>query len=111
MSYAAGSRGEVKVEAAIRTVIAILVEDAKAGGDTMSIRAIEDAVDGEHPRQSTRDAIRKAVDRGLVAVEEGPHHAKLHRIANPCQACGLPVVSGDPRHLSCPPDGPEGLFQ
>jgi hypothetical protein len=51
-TYSQGSRIDAKVEAALRAVIAILAEDAKADGEGISGRAIETEAGGEHSRQS-----------------------------------------------------------
>jgi hypothetical protein len=108
-TYSQGSRIDAKVEAALRAVIAILAEDAKADGEGISGRAIETEAGGEHSRQSVRDAINQAIKHGRVVIEKGERRAKLHRIANPCDTCGLPVIGARSRHETCP-SGPEGLF-
>jgi hypothetical protein len=110
LSYSAGSRRDGKAEAALRTVIALLAADAKADGDGLSGRAIETEADGEHSRQAIRDGIRQAVEIGLVTVHRGARRAKIHRIAHPCEACGMPVTGGGLRHEACPAEGSEGLF-
>jgi hypothetical protein len=106
MTYAAGSRTDAKAEAAYFDLIKLV-----AGADNaMSKNSIEGDLADEHTQKSVREAIAKAVKDGVLAVEPGPHRAKLHRIAYPCSECGLPVVTQTSRHLSCP-SGPEGLFE
>lgn len=106
LSYGAGSRIDAKAEAAFGDVLDVLVDDHKAGGSGLSGRAIEQGVD--HPRQVVRDAIRLAVQREMVVVEDGARRAKLHRIACPCAECGRPVTGGRERHESCTPPEVEG---
>jgi AAA domain/Bifunctional DNA primase/polymerase, N-terminal len=102
LTYIEGSRGDAKTEAAMQTVIAILAEDAKTHGDGLSGRAIEEAVDGEHPQKAIRGAVKLATARGFVTTTLGAKRAKLHRIANPCELCGMPVVAGQgSRHEIC----------
>jgi hypothetical protein len=101
LTYAEGSRGDAKTEAAMHAVIAILAEHAKTG-EGLSGRAIEDAADGDHSRGALRDATKLAIGRGHVATSPGAKRAKLHRIANPCDGCGMPVVAGQgSRHKEC----------
>jgi hypothetical protein len=114
LSYAAGSRRDARTEAAYVAVIAFLAEDAKAGGQGVSKNGIETELPGSHNRQAVRDAMDKAVDRGIVTVEKGSRGSHTHRIANPCSACGLPVIDPDRiRHVTCPaePEVPDGLFE
>jgi hypothetical protein len=68
----------------------------------MSVRNIQTSLDGAHPREATRAAIKQAIEHGLVTFDKGPRGAQLHRIANPCSECGLPVAAGRDRHESCP---------
>lgn len=105
LAYAAGSRTDIKTEAAAADVIAILAEST----DSLSGRAIELALTGSHAQKAIRAAIAATVDHGLVKVTEGPRRAKLHALAHPCSECGMPVASGGERHQSCPA-GAEGLF-
>jgi hypothetical protein len=109
LTYAPGSRADARTEDALRTVVAVLAEDAKAGREGLSMRSLEAAVD--HPRDTVRTAARKAVERKLVTTERGAKNAKLHRLSHPCSECGLPVTSQRARHESCPPPGSEGLFE
>ena len=105
LTYAAGSRGDAKTEAAFAAVIDLLAHD-----EGLSKNAIERDISGDHTQRAIRDAINRAVRNGLVAVREGPRRAKLHSIASPCSECGMPVAIGEDRHQSCP-SGPEGLFK
>jgi len=107
LTYAAGSRSDAKVEAALPAVIQALAE----AGEELSGRAVEGAVDPtEHPRACVRAALAMAVSRGLVAARKHGARTKLHRIAHPCSECGLPVTAQGQRHESCPPSVEEGLF-
>jgi hypothetical protein len=102
LTYAEGSRGDAKTEAALKTLIAILAEHTQTGGEGLSGRDIEATVDGEHPQKAIRAAAKLAVKRGLVTTTPGARGAKLHRIVNPCAECGMPVVAGQgTRHESC----------
>lgn len=100
LSYAAGSRGDAKTEAAIVAIIELLAKD---DGEGLSGNAIEKAIVGmDHTQKSVRDGIRKAIGRGSIETRAGLRNANLHRIANPCDTCGYPVSVGDSsRHLSC----------
>jgi bifunctional DNA primase/polymerase-like protein/AAA domain-containing protein len=104
LTYAPGSRGDAKVEAAFRAVIATLAQRREA----MSKNALETELLGAHTRDAVRAAIAKTVRSGMVVVEVGPRNARLHSIAYPCSECGLPVTSQGPRHRTCPA-GPEDL--
>jgi AAA domain len=102
ITYAEGSRADAKVEAAMQPVIDILAEHARTGGEGSSGRAIEAEVALEHSQKAIRDALKLAVGRGHVAVSDGARRAKLHRIAAPCDECGLPRAAGqDSRHELC----------
>ncbi len=106
LTYAGGTRGDAKTEAALDTVIDILAEDArKDDGAGLSGRTLEDAVEGEHPRAAVRQAIQAAIGRNLVERAPGPKRAKLHRIVNPCDICGKPIVGGQgTQHFECQTD-------
>lgn len=102
LTYAAGSRSDIRVEAAVVAVLERLAEDAATGGRGLSGRAVEsDLVDAGHPRQASRDAIKHTVRQGTVVVEKGPRGARIHRIANPCDGCGMPVTGPGSHHQSC----------
>jgi len=103
LTYAGGTRGDAKTEAALDTVIAILAEDAKKdSSEGLSGRALEDAVEGEHPRAAVRKAIQVAIGRELVQRVSGEKRAKIHRIVNPCDMCGKPIVGGQgAQHFEC----------
>lgn len=102
LTYVDGSRGDVKVEAALQAVIAALVADARTGGGGLSGRGIEYAVSDEHTQKSIRDAIKLASRRELVIKAQGLKNATLHRIARPCSMCGYPLAGGQGlRHESC----------
>lgn len=107
LTYAAGSRCDVRTEAAAVAVVELLAEDAKAGGEGLSGRAIENDLAADHPRQSVRDAVKQGVGKGVVVVQQGARRARLHRIANPCSECGLPVTGDGSRHQSCGAGVPE----
>ena len=113
MTYAAGSRHTVKVDEAVVAIIKVLAECAKDGDDGLSGRAIETALTGEQPRDTVREALKKAlaVDDAtrLIGVKKGKRNAKLHHLLHPCSGCGLPVLNGGARHESCPSSIP-GLF-
>lgn len=103
LSYAAGSRSDAKVEAAMRAVIAVLAADTSGG---LSGRALEQALAGEHSQRAVRKAIRLALERALVATSAGERNAKLHRIAKPCEVCRWPLTADqNGRHASCPEPG------
>jgi hypothetical protein len=127
LTYAPGSRSDAKAEAAQRDVITLLAAIAKANPatargpnpDCFSKNQIEGVLRGAgygdhteqgHSQRSVRAAIARAVARGLVAVKDGPRGAKLHHIANPCSECGMPVINGGERHLSCLSESEE-LFE
>lgn len=107
LTYAAGSRVDTKTEAACVAVIKLL---ASHSGESMSKNAIESELVDEHTQKAIRTAIAKTVENGIVSIEDGQRGAKLHRIAHPCEDCGMPVTAGQQRHESCPQSGPEGLF-
>ncbi|BBX63033.1 hypothetical protein MSAS_22070 [Mycobacterium saskatchewanense] len=105
LTYASGSRKDSKAEAAKVAVVEWLAGRELRGEPAVSKNAIETAFkDGDHPQRAIRDGLAAAVKDGLVVVEGGDRNgvAKLHRIANPCSECGLPVSGGTDRHLSCP---------
>ncbi len=108
MRYAAGSRHSIKVDDAAAAIIRLLARNAKDGDDGMSGNAIEGALGGEHPRSAVRDALKRLLSAcdgpPRVAVKAGRNNAKLHHIVHPCADCGLPVITGRPRHESCPPE-------
>jgi hypothetical protein len=106
LTYAGGTRGDAKAEAAMRGVVALL---AQADTEGLSGAAIEVAASAEHTRNAIRSGIKLAIKHGHVSVHPGPRNAKLHRIAHPCSRCRLPVSSGGEQHQSCPPNA-EGLF-
>lgn len=99
ITYAAGSRTDTKVEAAYVAVIKFL---ASKKSEPLSKNAIEAELADEHTQKSIRSAIARTVENRIVAIEDGARGAKLHRIANPCEECGLPVASNGQRHESCP---------
>jgi 5S rRNA maturation endonuclease (ribonuclease M5) len=100
LSFADGSRSDARAEAALRDVVRLLAEAA----EPMSKSAVEKApsLAAEHTQAAIRDALWQSVRSGLVAVAQGPRNAKLHSIAYPCAACGLPVAGRTERHQSCP---------
>lgn len=102
LSYVRESRSDAKVEAAYGAVIEFLAEHA--GGDGLCQTAVEKAID-DHTRAAVRGALAMSVRRGAVIVADGEKRSKLHRIANPCAACGRPVTSGRERHESCSTTG------
>ena len=106
LTYAAGSRGDAKTEAAELALIALLV----AAEDTMSTRAMENALGPDHARKAIRKATAAAIRHGTVAIDAGPRGAKLHRIAHPCSECGMAVASGRERHEACPTSVEGSLF-
>jgi AAA domain len=103
LTYTAGSRHTTRVDDAVTAIIKVLAEGDKDG---LSMRGIETALAGEHPRATIREALRRALsaDIRLIGVTKGPRNAKLHHILHPCSECGLPVVGGGPQHHSCPSD-------
>lgn len=107
LTYAAGSRVDTKADAAYVAVIKLL---ASKSDEPMSKNAIESELVDEHTQKAVRIAIAKTVDNGIVAIEDGARGAKLHRIAHPCEACGMPVAAGDSRHESCSQTAEERLF-
>ncbi len=100
LTYAEGSRGDAKTEAALQDVLALLAADKEGG---LSGRAIETGLGTYgHTQKAIRAAINLAVVQQLVEVQPGPKRSKLHRIAEPCATCGLPVTSGQGlNHLEC----------
>ncbi len=111
LTYAPGSRDDAKVEAAQRAAVSLLA----ARKEAMSKNAIETELVGEHHTQkAVRDALKRAVANGFMTVAEGPRKSQMHSIASPCIECGMPVTSGNPRHLCCPSGTEnldEGLFK
>ena len=107
LSYVAGSRTDSKTEAAYLAVIGLL---ASKSTEAMSKNAIETELADEHTQKAIRVAIAKSVENDIVSIEDGPRGAKLHRIAHPCQDCGMPVTAGRPRHETCSKSAEEGLF-
>lgn len=107
LTYAAGSRVDTKAEAAYVAVIKLL---ASRSDEPMSKNAIESELVDEHTQKAVRIAIAKTVENGIVRIEDGQRGAKLHGIANPCDACGMPVAAGDSRHESCSQAADKGLF-
>lgn len=105
LTYASGSRKDSKAETAKLAVVDWLADREKRGEPAVSKNAIETAFkDSDHAQRAIRDGLAAAVKDRLVIVEGGDRNgvAKLHRIANPCSGCGLPVSGGTDRHLSCP---------
>jgi hypothetical protein len=66
------------------------------------VRGIEDALGVDHTRKAIRGAVASCLHSGVIYIQSGPHGAKLHRITHPCVECGLPVITGEDQHLSCP---------
>lgn len=94
------SRADSKVEAAYSSLIRLLAASPMNKSDIES--ELGPSGDG-HTRASIRDAMKEAVKKKIVTVDTGTgHNSKLHRITHPCSVCGLPVVTGGPRHESCP---------
>jgi hypothetical protein len=107
LTYSAGSRGDVKTEAAMLAVVEVLAEHAREDGEDLSGNALEmrAAGGGEHTRTAIRAGIKKAIELKLIETSPGAKRAVLHRLAHPCETCGRPVTGGGFRHLSCPPKG------
>jgi AAA domain len=103
LTYVGGSRQDSKTEAAYLAVIRLL-----AGSEPLGVRAIQDNLTPDNPRDAVRVAIKHGVGQGVLTVDTGKNNAHLHRITYPCAECGLPVSAKADRHLSCPP-GPEPL--
>ncbi len=99
--YAAGSRNDVKVEAAKLAVVRLLAERAKGGAEGFSGRQIETELAVEHAQKAIRAGVAAGVKERLVVVVDGAHNAKIHSIAHPCSKCGMPVAGGGERHDSC----------
>ncbi len=99
LSYHPGSRGDTKVESSAIAVISLLAE----ANEGLSGRAIERELkpDG-HPEKVIRKAVERLVERGVVRIDVGPRNSQLHRIANPCSECRLPVTNASSRHFECP---------
>ncbi|MCV7090210.1 bifunctional DNA primase/polymerase [Mycobacterium interjectum] len=100
LTYAAGSRTDARVEAAKLAIIKVLAE--QGNGEPLSVRALQDALNGEHSQKSVRAGAKQAIKDRLVTVADGPRGAKLHSIYRACSQCGLPVAVGRERHESCP---------
>jgi hypothetical protein len=98
LTFAAGSRSDAKVDAAKVAVITFLAD----AGALVTVRGIEDALGVDHTRKAIRGAVSSCLHSGVIYIQSGPHGAKLHRITHPCVECGLPVITGEDRHLSCP---------
>jgi hypothetical protein len=79
LTYAQGTRGDIKTEAAYTELLAFLTER----DEPLSGRAIAEGLPGDHTRKAIRDALAKAVKDGAVAIEQGPRRAKLHRLVRP----------------------------
>ena len=77
MTYTAGSRHTVKVDEAVIAIIKLLAECAKDGDDGLSGRAIETALAGEQPRDTVREALKKA----LARRRRHPAHRRQERSA------------------------------
>jgi len=118
LTYAAGSRSDVKTEAAMRAVVQVLAAVAKAEPES---RVTDGAANGgfsknnvegflmeggEHTQKAIRAGIAAAVKQEFVVVKAGPRRAKLCFINYPCSECGYPVASQRERHESCP-SGPD----
>ena len=75
-----------------------------ASSEPLSKNIIETAalLLADHSQKAIRSGIALAVKRGFITVTDGPRRAKLHSIAYPCSECGMPVLSKQQRHLSCP---------
>lgn len=97
LTYAAGSRGDVKAEAA-RAAIVRLLAGASGPVKAGDIEALA------FPRAVVREALEWLIGKGVVSRQTGQtKNAKLHHIAYPCAECGLPVAARLERHLSCDP--------
>jgi AAA domain len=95
LTYAAGSRSDAKAEAARASIIRLLAsasDPAKAG----DIDALN------YPRNVIREVLAELIAKGVVDKKTGRSNAQLHTIAYPCAECGLPVLTREERHLSCP---------
>jgi AAA domain len=108
LTYAAGSRSDAKTEAAKLAVVKILAEQT----EPLSVRGLQDALNGEHSQKAIRAGAQRAVKDKLVTVADGPRGAKLHSIYRACSQCGMPVAADRERHESCPPLGKseDGIF-
>ena len=88
LTYVAGSRHACKVDEAVIAIIKVLAECARDGDDGLSCRAIETALAGEQPRDTVREALKKALAADdatrLIGVKKGKRNAKLHHIICPC---------------------------
>ena len=106
LTYTAGSRHACKVDEAVIAIIKVLAECARDGDDGLSCRAIETALAGEQPRDTVREALKKALAADdatrLIGVKKGKRNAKLYHIICPCGGCGMPVLDGGSQHQSCP---------
>lgn len=96
LTYAAGSRGDGKAEAA-RVAIIRLLAAARGPVKAGEIDALE------YPRNVVREGRDWLRAKGVLAVETGERNAQLYRIAYPCSECGFPVVARADRHQSCDP--------
>ena len=105
LTYAAGSRVDAELEAVMLDVIKLLAEDFVNKGNGLSMRAIERDMAG-HARSKVNAAVRRELDgcSPRISVKTGgPRGAHLHHVAHPCSKCGMPVVTGGPKHLGCGP--------
>jgi hypothetical protein len=72
MTYVGGSRKDTKTEAACFAVIRLL-----AGSEPLGVRAIQDQLMPDHPRDAVRMAIKQCVGTAVIAVDPGKNNAQL----------------------------------
>ncbi|TWS20637.1 AAA family ATPase [Tsukamurella asaccharolytica] len=112
LSYSGGSRRDEKAEAALSAIVEVLAERAVAAAPAAALsgREIKAALaDSEHSKHAIDAALKLRSARELLATEDGPRGAKLHRIARPCASCGNPLTAGQiGRHLTCVAAGRSG---
>jgi hypothetical protein len=74
LSLAGGNRRDAETQAAAAAITAAL----RTGGECLSIRQVEAALDGAHPRNRIREALEEMRQSGAVTTMPGARRAILH---------------------------------
>src|SRR5690606_37688036 len=80
LSLWGGSRKDSMLGEVLKAVCDILADCPDLSGYAIEQRA---CMDGGHPRQNVRDAIKKGIADGLIATRPGPRNATLHYLVDP----------------------------
>lgn len=84
LSVAGGSRADVRTDAALEAVVALLAKS----DEPLSVRKILDGLAaGEHPQRAVREAIKRGVRLGMVLTEDGPRRSLLHFLNPSVSVC------------------------